>query len=206
MTSYVHLAVYDGLTDWETGHAVAHLNDPEHQRRPGRYAVRTVAVSAAPITTMGGVRILPDVTLDDLDPAASAMLILPGAPVWESGGNGEMAAAATVFVKAGVPVAAICGATLGLAREGLLDDRRHTSNAAEYLASSDYAGRAHYVDEPAVTDRGVITAGALYPVQFAAAIFETLDVYTPAVLEAWTGLFGTGDPSWFPRLMQAASA
>jgi putative intracellular protease/amidase len=205
MTSYVYLAVYDGLTDWETGHAVAHLNDPEHQRVPGRYAVRTVAASAEPITTMGGVRILPDITLDDLDPAAGAMLILPGAPVWESGGNGEIAAAASTFVEAGVPVAAICGATLGLAREGLLDDRRHTSNGAEYLASSGYAGAAHYVEDPAVTDRGVITAGALYPVQFAAAIFETLDVYTPGVLEAWTGLFSTGDPSWFPRLMQAAS-
>lgn len=206
MTSTVYLAVYDGLTDWETGHAVAHLNDPEHQRVPGRYEVRTVAASPAPITTMGGVRILPDVTLDDLDPAGSAMLILPGAPIWESGGNGEMAAAAGTFVQAGVPVAAICGATLGLARQGLLDDRRHTSNGAEYLASSGYAGGAHYVDDPAVTDGGVITAGALSPVHFAAAIFEILDVYTPQVLEAWTGLFSTGDPSWFPRLMQAASA
>ena len=50
-------------------------------------------------------------------------------------------AAARRFLTAGVPVAAICGATYGLALEGLLDDRAHTSNAAEYLAYSGYAGR-----------------------------------------------------------------
>ncbi len=206
MTNLVYLGVYDGMTDWETGHAVAHLNNPEHQRVPGRYTVRTVAASAAPITTMGGVRILPDLALGDLDPETSALLILPGAPIWEDGGNTEMAAAAAGFVSAGVPVAAMCGATLGLARAGLLDDRRHTSNAAEYLSSTGYPGTHHYVEEPAVTDRGVITAGALHPVPFAAAIFALLEVYPTAVLEAWTGLFSTGDPAWFPLLMQSATA
>jgi putative intracellular protease/amidase len=206
MTEIIHLGVYDGLTDWETGHAIAHLNDPEHQRVPGRYAVRTVGPTTAPVTTMGGVRILPDLALPDLDPEGSAMLILPGAPIWEDGGNDGMAAAAADFAATGVPVAAICGATLGLARAGLLDDRTHTSNGADYLASTGYAGGDRYVEDQAATDRGVITAGALYPVAFASAIFELLDVYTPEVLEAWTGLFSTGDPSWFPRLMQAATA
>jgi putative intracellular protease/amidase len=50
------------------------------------------------------------------------MLILPGGTAWDEGKNGE-----------GVPVAAICGATAGLARAGVLDTRRHTSNALEYL-------------------------------------------------------------------------
>ena len=47
---------------------------------------------------------------------------------------------AAEFLDAGVPVAAICGATAGLAAEGLLDDRRHTSNAAEFLAATGYGG------------------------------------------------------------------
>ena len=37
------------------------------------------------------------------------------------------------FLEAEVPVAAICGATAGLAAAGLLDDRRHTSNAPEFV-------------------------------------------------------------------------
>ena len=91
---------------------------------------------------MGGLRISPDLALDELRPADSAMLILPGADTWLTGGNRPFAAKARDFLDAGVPVAAICGATAGLAAEGLLDDRRHTSNAAEFLAGTGYGGAA----------------------------------------------------------------
>ena len=56
------------------------------------------------------------------------------------GGNIEAVEVARVFLKAGVPVAAICGATAGLARGGLLDGCRHTSNSKEYLAATQYRG------------------------------------------------------------------
>jgi putative intracellular protease/amidase len=201
----VHLAVYDGLADWEPGYAVAHLNDPEHQRVAHR--VRTVAVDDRPIATAGGIRVLPDLTLDALDPADSAMLILPGAQGWDHGEHGAFAEAAGAFLAAGTPVAAICGATAGLARAGLLDDRAHTSNALEYLAAvPGYAGAGRYVDAPAVTDGDLITASAMHPVTFARDIFARLGLYEPPVIEAWHGLFSTGDPAWYGRLMAAAGA
>ena len=78
-------------------------------------------------------------------------------------------AAARRFLAAGVPVAAICGATFGLAIEGLLDDRAHTSNAPEYLEYSGYRGGDRYVDEPAVVDGDLITASGVAPVHFAQA-------------------------------------
>jgi putative intracellular protease/amidase len=206
MSNIVHLAVYDSLADWETGHAVAHINDPQYQREPGRYRVRTVAASPGVVTTMGGVRIVPHTTLDELDPAESAMLILPGAHAWDEGGNAGMADAAERFLEAGVPVAAICGATAGLARAGLLDGRRHTSNAREYLAMTGYAGGDGYIDAPAVTDGSLITASGVHPVAFAHEIFAALELYEPAVLDAWTGLYGTGDPACFYRLMETTAA
>ena len=96
--------------------------------------------------------------LDDLSPSDSAMLILPGADTWLTGdANMPFAEKAGEFLDAGVPVAAICGATGGLAAAGLLDDRRHTSNAAEFLASTGYGGADLYVDEPAVTDGDLVT-------------------------------------------------
>ena len=55
--------------------------------------------------------------------------------MWDAGG-GAFAAAAARFLDAGVPVAAICGATAGLARAGLLDKRLHTSAAAGYLMAT----------------------------------------------------------------------
>ncbi|GAB3656990.1 type 1 glutamine amidotransferase family protein [Actinocorallia lasiicapitis] len=201
----VHVALYDTLADWEIGHAVAHIRNGNFQHTPGRYEIVTVGATTEPVTTMGGLRVVPDLALDELDPADSAMLILGGADTWDLGGNTAFAKAARRFVEAGVPVAAICGATFGLAAEGLLDDRDHTSSVADYLAASGYAGGARYREEGAVTDGGVITAGATSQTEFAREIFATLDLYTPEVLDAWYRLFAHSDASAFPILMAAGS-
>jgi putative intracellular protease/amidase len=103
-----------------------------------------------------------------------------------------------------VPVAAICGATAGLARAGLLDDRRHTSAAPEYLAATGYRGAARYVDLPAVADRGLVTAGPQAPVQFAAATLGMLGLAPAEKLDAYVGVFHRADPAAFAALTTAA--
>ncbi len=133
------------------------------------------------------------------------MLILPGGITWDQGRNVEAVEKAKAFLDAGVPVAAICGATAALARAGLLDNRRHTSNAREYLKGTGYRGTALYQDEPAVTDKLVITAGGLAPVDFAYHIFKQLAVFSEPTLEAWRLLFKTGDPSHYLSLMKASA-
>lgn len=199
----VHLAVYDTLADWEPGHAVAHLNRPAWHRTPGRFTVSTVGPTTAPVVTAGGLRILPDLALADLDPGASAMLILPGNDIWPTEAFVPFAAMAQRFLAAGVPVAAICGSTGGLALAGLLDDRAHTSNAAEFLTGIGYGGAHLYRDEPAVTDRDLITASATAPVEFAREILARLEVFEPHVLDSWYKLYGRRDPAGFHELMSA---
>jgi putative intracellular protease/amidase len=199
----VHLAVYDTMADWEPGHAIAHINSQQWQRSPGRFQVRTVAETREPITTMGGMRIVPDVTVAELEPESSAMLILAGDHRWGEGGNGPFVAKAAQFLRAGTPVAAICGATLGLARAGVLDEYGHTSNAARYLQATGYHGGDRYRDEPAVTDRGLITAGGTDPIDFARHIFAKLGLYTSDVLDAWYRLYHDGDASAFAVLAAA---
>lgn len=202
----VHLFVFDSLSDWEAGYAVAGINSPQFQRNPGLSRIRTVALRKNPITTMGGIHIMPDIELDMLSPKDSAMLILPGGIAWDEGKNMETVEVASTFLDSGVPVAAICGATAGLARGGLLDRRRHTSNAPEYLAATQYCGAAFYEDAPAVTDDNVITASGIAPIDFAYHIFRRLDLYSQQVLDAWYGLYKTGRPEYFEALMKVASA
>jgi putative intracellular protease/amidase len=200
----VHLAIYPLLADWEVGHATAHINNGRWHKRPGTFRVRTVAATAEPVVTMAGTTIVPDVTLDQLSPADSAMLVLPGADSWMvPGGNAGFGKAAGAFLEAGTPVAAICGATAGLAAEGLLDDRRHTSNAAEFLTGfvPGYRGAERYVDAPAVTDGDLVTATGVAPVAFAAEVFARLDLYEPAVLASWVKLYRDNDPAGFFELM-----
>jgi putative intracellular protease/amidase len=201
MTDTVHVAAYDTFVDWEIGYAIAHINKPLWHRQPGRFAVTTVGANRDPITTMGGMRIIPDTTLDDVGPQDSAMLILAGSDIWGTDQFTPFADKARGFLDAGVPVAAICGATGGLALAGLLDDREHTSNAAEFLQGVGYAGGHLYRDEPAVTDRDLITASATAPVEFARAILERLEVFDPNVLASWFKLYGQRDPAGFYELM-----
>ncbi|MFF8844924.1 DJ-1/PfpI family protein [Streptomyces sp. NPDC015127] len=190
----VHLAVYDTYADWETGHTTAHLVQ-------NGFAVRTVGLTTDPVTTMGGVRVQPDLALDDLDPADSALLILTGASLWDTGDKlAPFAAAARTFLDAGVPVAAICGATAGLAREGLLDDRAHTSAVSFYLDATGYRGGARYVEADAVTDGDLITAGPTEPVAFAREVFARLGVYEGEKLDAWYRLFHDSDPAAYEIL------
>ncbi|MET7616101.1 DJ-1/PfpI family protein [Streptomyces sp. NPDC005408] len=190
----VHLAVYDTYADWETGHTTAHLTQ-------NGFTVRTVGPSTDPVTTMGGVRIQPDLALSDLDPQDSALLILTGAHLWDTGDDlAPFAAKARAFLAAGVPVAAICGATAGLAREGLLDDRDHTSAVSFYLDATGYKGGDHYREADAVTDRGLITAGPTEPVAFAREVFAELGVYEGEKLDAWYRLFHDSDASAFAVL------
>ncbi|MDT0345025.1 DJ-1/PfpI family protein [Streptomyces litchfieldiae] len=186
-TPTVHLAVYDTLADWEAGHAIAELNRRGHR-------VVAVGVTPEPVTTIGGLRILPDMTLEELRPEDSELLILPGADLWLTGDAlAPFGRAARAFLAAGVPVAAICGATVGLAREGLLDDRAHTGAAAQVLAMSGYAGGDRYRDADAVTDGDVITAGPTDPEAFAREILARLGVLEPHVLDAWFRLYAHSD-------------
>jgi putative intracellular protease/amidase len=204
MTRTAHVAVYDTLADWEVGYLLVELRTGRFTDEP--WQVVTVAASADPVTTMGGLRIVPDLVLADLDPTVSDLLILPGADLWDAGRGDEFAAAADRFLAAGVPVAAICGATAGLARAGLLDERRHTSAAPEYLAATGYAGGDRYVDERAVVDGDLVTAGPQSPVQFARATLSRLGLASDETLEAYETVFHRGDPSGYPVLMQAGHA
>ena len=91
-TSTAHLALYDTLADWEIGYLLVELRTGRYTRRP--WNIVTVAESRKPITTMGGLRIMPDMILNDVDPADSDLLILPGADMWDAGGGEAFAAGA----------------------------------------------------------------------------------------------------------------
>ncbi|MGW7168661.1 DJ-1/PfpI family protein [Streptomyces sp. NPDC054884] len=194
----VHLAVYDTFADWETGFATAYL-------ARGGHRIRTVGASAAaPVASIGGLRVLPHLALDDVRPEDSSLLILPGADLWDTGDDlAPFARKAREFLAAGAPVAAICGATAGLAREGLLDERDHTGAVSFYLAATGYRGGHRYTEADAVTDGGLVTAGPTEPVAFAREILGLLGVYEGEVLDAWYRLFHDSDPQAYAVLEKA---
>jgi putative intracellular protease/amidase len=189
MNPAVHVLVFEGFADWEPAYALAEL------RRSGGLDVVTLGFTDAPVRSMGGLRVVPDRAIAGLDIAAVRLLLLPGGDMWE--GTYPRAGLDSLLAElhaGGVPIAAICGATLALARAGLLNDRAHTSNEEAYLTSmaSEYAGGGQYVDELAVRDRRVITASGLGPTEFAREIFEELGVCTAEERPVWYHLFKHG--------------
>jgi putative intracellular protease/amidase len=182
--------VFDGFADWEPAHALAEL------RRWGKRAIRTVGFTPAPVLSMGGLRIVPDMALGDVRATDVELFLLPGGDLWESDGypRSTLEPLVRTLLANGTPVAAICGATVAMGRAGVLNDRRHTSNAREYLAAhaSEYRGSKHYVDELAVRDDHLITASGLGSVDFARAIFAELGIFSAAHEQLWFDMFKYG--------------
>lgn len=181
-----YLLVVEGFADWEPAHAIAEL------RRTGGYRIETVGLSRDPVVSMGGMRVLPSMSIGDVDPGDVAVCILPGGERWERAPvEHEIVGLLQRLDSRNVPIAAICAATTVVARAGLLHGRRHTSNGLDYLRAQvpGYADAAHYVDAPAVRDRGLITASGLGDVEFAREIFEELDVLSADDRAAWAEMF-----------------
>lgn len=200
----LYLCILDTLSDWEPGHVLAELRSGRYLKDPAlRYSVVLCGSTLDPVTTMGGLHMTPDVLITDIRPVPGDVLVLPGADTWLDPAQAPALRAADRLLDEGIPVAAICGATLGLAHAGLLDNRPHTSNdpAVLKMFCPDYQGENQYVNEPAVTDGNLITASGLAPVEFAYQVFRRLDVMAPATLEAWHGLFATRQPDYFYALM-----
>lgn len=204
----VHYFVLDTLADWEAVFAISMINRATYQAlqaHPGRYCVKTVGESRAPITTSAGLTILPDLTVDELEPAKSAMLILPGADTWLEEPRAVILKKAKAYLAAGVPVAAICGAVLGLAQAGILNEMKHTGNSlAELHRAANYQGEAFYQNQPAFTDGDLITGRAIAPLEFAYQIFKKLEVYNPSTLEAWYQVYKTSESSRLAEFIKAA--
>jgi len=182
----VYLLVVEGFADWEPAHAVAEL------RRHGQYRVESVGLTSAPVQSMGGICVLPSTTVAEVDPMDVAVFILPGGDRWETDPvEPEIAQLLARLDAQQVPVAAICAATVAIARVGLLRGRRHTSNGLEYLRSHvpGYTEGANYVDLPAVRDRRLITASGLGDVEFARELFEELNVLSAEDRAAWATIF-----------------
>ncbi|MDQ3137048.1 MAG: DJ-1/PfpI family protein [Gemmatimonadota bacterium] len=189
MPPAVHILIFDGFADWEPAFALAEL------RRTGGLDVVTLGFGVAPVRSMGGLRVIPDRTLAGVDPAAVRLLILPGGDLWEGEyPRDDLERALGALAGAGVPIAAICGATLAVARAGLLADRAHTSNEPGYLEGMvpEYSAQRHYVEALAVRDRGVITASGLGAVEFAREIFEELQVFSATDRPVWFQVFKHG--------------
>ncbi|MFF2092402.1 type 1 glutamine amidotransferase family protein [Paenibacillus sp. NPDC058174] len=204
MNNTVYLYVFDTMSDWEAGYLTAELNTGRYFRQGVAPAkIVTVGIEKTPVTTMGGLKIIPDVKVEECSIKDIDALILPGGNTWTEAIHEPILKIAAMCIEEGVVVGAICGATLGLAGAGLLDSRPHTSNDLAYLKMicHSYSGEKHYKPECSVTDGKLITASGVAPLEFTVHVLKALDVFSPETLDAWYGLNKTHESRYFYDLM-----
>lgn len=202
----VYLYVLNTLADWEIGYLTAEINS-------GRFLDKTKAPvklikfgnTLEPIKTMGGISITPNESIDNIKLQKGDLLILPGADTWLEESNIKILNLVADVINTNVIIAAICGATMALAQKGLLNNRKHTSNAKELLkmTSPEYAGEKFYLDQPVVVDDNLITATGLAALEFSYKVLKKTNLMKPATLEAWYQLYKTQETKYFFSLMES---
>ena len=183
--STVAIYIHPGFADWETGFITPELVKAS-------FTIKTIAESDQPVMSMGSLTILPDQTIANTDWNAISLLILPGSQSWmDPLAHQPIMKVLSELSEKNIPVAAICGATLALARKGMLNNTRHTSNHLQFLkeAAPAYRGDHLYVNELAVCDNNLITASGLGALEFAREILNLLKVYDRDRVRQWYELF-----------------
>lgn len=194
MRDTVYFLVFEGFADWQAALALCEI------RRPGEWQVQTVGFTVAPVRSMGGLAVRPDLSLAQLDASRAALLIVPGGHLWLRGEGESAVVAIRELHAAGSPMAGIDSGVLALARAGLLDHVHHTGNWPGQIAAQvpSYIGANQY-DEAAlaVSDGGIISASHLGSVEFAREVIDLLDLYSEADRQLWFRLFKHAQlPPW----------
>ena len=146
---------------------------PVNLMRRAGIEVVLAALYGGVVTGRGGIRVVSEVGLDELEGDyldGFDLLFLPGGPgVAELRSDGRAATMALEYVTVGKAVAAICAAPLVLWDAGVLEGRRFT---AHFSVRDEMPG---VVDERVVADGPVLTSrGAGTAVDFGLALVERL--------------------------------
>lgn len=184
----VYVFLFNGFSDWEISYLTPEINKNK------QFELVYFSKDGNPVISMGGLQVVPTTSLRELNPDDVGMLILPGGTAWEKGENKEIENLTLELFRTGKSIASICAATTFLGQLGLLNDLKHTSNDLNYLKAiaSEYNGDKNYQSTLAETDKNIITANGIAPIEFAKEIFKRIEIKTDEELEKWFQLFKNG--------------
>lgn len=181
------LFVFDGYADWEPALVIGGLSAYTD------FSIQTFSIHGDPITSTGGLKITPDLSIENMA-GDFDLLIIPGGVAWEKGKNREINPLLEKAIESKKLIAAICAATIALGNTGILNYIPHTSNGKGYLDEycANYTGQQLYVEEPCVTSDNIITANGAGMIEFAHEIYKAIGAFDTNTLEAFTSLYKSG--------------
>ena len=151
---------------------------------------------------IGNLKVLPDLTLKEIDENDVDGLVLIGGRTWRS----QIEETNTKIVELvkkfknnpNKVVGAICDAAYFLATNGLLNDRKHTVNSFDEIKdNSNYTNSKNFVEMESVIDGNLVTAKGDSPIHFSKNVMMALgdipeknvnlffDIYTIGFVKAF---------------------
>lgn len=184
MKQQVLFVILEQFADYEYPFLAAALQD-RIMDKTSNYEVKSLSVSKSPVKSIGGFTVIPDYSLEDC-PADYAALVLIGGYSWRTEEAKKIVNLVKQALSEGKIVGAICDATVFLGMNGLLNDKKHTSNTLENLmegAQENYTGKEHYINQQAVRDGNLVTANGTAYLEFAQEMLTALEAYPKFYIE-----------------------
>lgn len=181
----VIFVLLNGFADWEGAFTAICLNQDVKPGNPINYKVKYLSITKEPVTSIGGLRVLPDYDLKDM-PEDYAGLILIGGMRWFSPEAELIVPLVKKALKDKKLVAGICNASVFLGMHGFLNEVKHTSNTLDYLkqyAGDQYTGESNYINKQAVRDENIVTANGIGQLEFCREILYALEADTAEAIE-----------------------
>ena len=161
----------ENFADWETA-----LINSTARLYYGFYT-QFATPGGLPVTSSGGMLVTPQLALEEMVLDELDLLMVCGGSHWQSGKAPDLGPLLRAARDNNTVLAGICDGTRVLAQAGVLDTVRHTSNSADNLLQTGYAGAALYQDVPwAVADQRIVTAPGTAPVSFTREVLRSLGI------------------------------
>ena len=191
--------ILDEFADWEAAFLSSGLNDKNITKN---YITNFASIDKNLKKSMGNLKVLPDLTLKEIDENDVDGLVLIGGRTWRS----QIEETNTKIVELvkkfknnpNKVVGAICDAAYFLASNGLLNDRKHTVNSFDEIKdNSNYTNAKNFVEMESVIDGNLVTAKGDSPIHFAKNVMMALgdipeknvnlffDIYTIGFVKAF---------------------
>lgn len=176
-------------------------SDEQQLKTNPKYVNRIVAPTADPVCAIGGFKVIPDYTFDNM-PDTFAALVLIGGYGWLTPIAEEVKPIVRKAIEKGKIVGAICNGASFMAKCGFLNNVKHTGNGLEQLklcGGENYTNQGGYIHSQAVSNRNIVTANGSATLEFAKELLLLLENDTPERIEMYYQFNKQGFCALFPE-------
>ena len=166
-----------------------------------KYVNKIMAPTMESVTAIGGFRVLPDYSFENM-PEDFAALVLIGGYGWLTPVADMVAPIVRKTLEKGKIVGAICNGASFMAKHGFLNSVKHTGNGLEQIklwGAENYTNSEGYIHEQAVSDGGIVTANGSGVLEFTKELLLLLENDTPERIEMYYQFNKQGFCAIFPK-------